>query len=297
MVQPPLNTSLMGVVQGVLNHYGTNIQPAEAYSCSGHAFFINIHDEICPSGPYCWNHESFLERLGNLGLAARVVGAFNPKEPESGVEIDAEVARAITEGKVCSVLWMEHQLIIDMDEERYQLALPWSEMDVTPPHLTRDSWEEVQQGPPLVFLAFDQCDLASVENRRRCALEFAVQVWRDGQQLELNPQYGVGQRAYEKWKSGLASGFGENHGNWWNSMVWSECRRQAADYFSAWAQEPTADGLQLRELSEKYGELAHLLGEAGDRTRTTEQKVESVAAAQSLDEECVNGLKRLLQRM
>ena len=80
-------------------------------------------------------------------------------------------------------------------------------------------------------------------------------------------------------------------------MVWPECRRQAADNFSEWSQEPAIDGLQLSELSEKYRELARLLGETGNRTRTVEQKTAWVTAARCLKEECVQGLGQLLQRM
>ena len=296
LVQPPFDTSLMGVVQGALNHYQVGIQSTESFTCSGHAFFINIHDEICPSGPYCWDHTPFLELLGNLGLVARLVGKFDPKEPGTGAEIDTEVANTVSGGTVCSALSMEHQLIVDVNQSQYQLARPWGEMDVTPPCITRGSWAEVHNGAPLKFFAFDRCELAPVEHRRRSALEFGVQAWRDGQHLEVGPGYGVGQRAYPKWLSGLEDGFGESHGNWWNTMVWSECRRQAADYFKEWAQESTADSLLLLELAEKYGELARLIDQAGDRTRTAEQKIESVTCAQYLDEECVSGLEQVLQR-
>ena len=226
----------MAVVQRALDHCGNGVQSAEAFVCSGHAFFINIHDEICPSSLYCWDYEPFLERLKNLGLAARVIGVFDPKKPDFGSGVDAEVASEISEGKVCSVLSMDHQLIVDMTEERCQLALPWGEMEVTPPYLTRGSWDEAPDGPPLMFFVFEKCDLAPSEFRRRPAFEFGIQEWRGGLQLELEPQYASGQGAYLKWLRALENGFGEGHGNWWNAMVWSECRHKAAEYLTQWAR-------------------------------------------------------------
>ena len=50
LVQPPYDTGLVGVVKGALDHYGIDTAPAETFVLSGHAFVINIHEELCPSG-------------------------------------------------------------------------------------------------------------------------------------------------------------------------------------------------------------------------------------------------------
>ena len=53
--QAPHNTTLMGVLRGVVDYCGLDISDATLYGSSGHAFVINIHAELCPSGPYCWD--------------------------------------------------------------------------------------------------------------------------------------------------------------------------------------------------------------------------------------------------
>ena len=50
--QPPYNTTMMGVVKGALDYYGISRTPGEAFVLSGHAFVMNVHEELCPSGPY-----------------------------------------------------------------------------------------------------------------------------------------------------------------------------------------------------------------------------------------------------
>jgi hypothetical protein len=41
----------------------------------------------------------------------------------------------------------------------------------------------------------------------------------------------IGYGAYKTWISGVEKQGGHCHGNWWNGMVWLECRRQAARFF------------------------------------------------------------------
>ena len=52
--QPPLNTTMTGVLKGVSDYHGLNLSEPMIYGLSGHAFLINIHVQLCPSGPYCW---------------------------------------------------------------------------------------------------------------------------------------------------------------------------------------------------------------------------------------------------
>ena len=55
--QPALNTTLMGVLEGALDYHKIETTTPMTFGLSGHAFLINIHTELCPSGPYVWNRE------------------------------------------------------------------------------------------------------------------------------------------------------------------------------------------------------------------------------------------------
>ena len=43
LTMPPLNTTLMGVVKGVLDCYEIEVSSARVFGVSAHAFLINIH--------------------------------------------------------------------------------------------------------------------------------------------------------------------------------------------------------------------------------------------------------------
>jgi hypothetical protein len=58
----------MGVLAGIANYYELGISEAMLYDGSGHAFIINVHKELCPSGPYCWKYYVFHRLAGNLGI-------------------------------------------------------------------------------------------------------------------------------------------------------------------------------------------------------------------------------------
>ena len=65
---PPFQSTLMGVIKGVCDYYGYKLSDAMICGGSGQAFLMNIHEQLCPSGPYCWNHTPFYALLKNLGI-------------------------------------------------------------------------------------------------------------------------------------------------------------------------------------------------------------------------------------
>ena len=66
----------MGVAKGALDYYGIARTPGQAFVLSGHAFLMNVHEELCPSGPYLWRYDRFYELLTNLGLAMQNAGTL-----------------------------------------------------------------------------------------------------------------------------------------------------------------------------------------------------------------------------
>ena len=51
LMMPPYSTTLVGVLKGALDYHGIEYSTPLVYGLSGHAFLINIHKQICPSGP------------------------------------------------------------------------------------------------------------------------------------------------------------------------------------------------------------------------------------------------------
>ena len=59
--------SHLGCIKGCLDFLGIEIGNAWLYGGTGHAFVINLHKEVCPSGPTAWNTTKLFELGRNLG--------------------------------------------------------------------------------------------------------------------------------------------------------------------------------------------------------------------------------------
>ena len=69
--QPPLNTTQMGVLRGLADYFGLDVSTATLFGGTGHAFVINIHEAMCPSGPYLWHPGRFNQLVRNIGIETR----------------------------------------------------------------------------------------------------------------------------------------------------------------------------------------------------------------------------------
>lgn len=291
LVQPPCETSMMGVVKGAMDRLGVKTALAEAFFLSGHAFLINIHDEICPSGPYVWNWDEFFRLLPNAGIRMTHLATLMPAAtPSERAPVEAKVRTAMAEGAVCSLVHLDHQLIVGHDDEGFALAQPWPGMESTPARLTYGTWAECQSGPPVTFFRLDACDPPSAQPVED-ALAYAVDLWEHPDRHSDEP-YAVGDGAYAKWLAAIDAGPKDAHGNWWNAVVWAECREHAADYFLSLASSANGEGPlspeDARWLANRYRDVNRLLRLASDRESAATDKRRHVAEARELDRACVH---------
>ena len=296
--QPPFDTSMMGVVKGALDHYGLDCSPAEAFALGGHAFVINIHEELCPSGPYCWDGRRFFQLLGNLGLAAETLGMVMPNAAiDERTAMEDTVRRALDEGHVCSLLHLDNQLVLGYDDDGFDMAQPWDEtIPTTPPRLSFGTWSEYRDGPPMTFFKFAKRERPSSPSTPVFeALDFAVEIWRNPQRY-AEDRYGMGPLAYANWLAAIDAGHGDEHGNWWNGVVWAECREHAGDYFQALAAADfpgPVDQEQARQLAISYRAISRLLYRVADKTAAANDKRRFVAEARDKEEGCVERMAAL----
>ena len=139
--------------QGRPRLHGISRTPGEAFVLSGHAFLMNVHEELCPSGPYLWRYDRFFELLTNLGLAMQNAGTLTATaDPARRAALEERLRGAIDAGVVCSLLNMEHQLLLGYDEDGFMLAQPWGpDCSMTPARLSFGIWQEFRDGPPVTF--------------------------------------------------------------------------------------------------------------------------------------------------
>lgn len=289
LAQPPCEASLMGVVQGVLAHHGINLTGPQAFVLAGHAFAINVREDLCSSGPYCWNHERFFGLLAdNLGVRMLPIGSAEV-DAVAEVKLAAEqrLHHALDQGTVCSMLHLDHQLVLGRNADAFLLAQPWGGIDATPARLTFGSWKECPGKPPVAF--FQWTKAARPPQRLRPALDFAIAAWQEPEHFAVAP-YGFGPNAYANWLAALDAGHGDDHGAWWNGRVWGECRACAGDYFAELATDGAESAIPQVEaatLAEQYQGIAQRLRRAADREQPIEERRRAVIEARDAEADCV----------
>lgn len=280
LTQPPLNATFMGVVIGAAEHYGTGLSAAEYFAESGFAYAVNIHPVICPSGPYVWNHEPILDALRQLGIDGERVGSGYDSQTRAAREaIEATVQAGFGEA-VVSMEGLEHQLIVDSNSERMTFAMPWgNEAESCMKEMVCEDWRSVKEPPPFGFYRFDACDVAPKETRIRLAIDTALAAYESPSKFETE-DYKYGLNAYGQWIDALKVESEDTHGQWWNCVVWSECRHFASEYF----RDLSIDAKdQTDELANLFQQSSDLLMQASAHELLNDQKSALIQEVEAIE--------------
>ena len=292
------DTTLMGVLKGVADYFGIAVSDAWLFGGSGHAFLINIHEKLWPSGPYVWKYEAFYKLVRNLGISMTDLGYFGAKStPDERGKVEEVLKRNIDAGIPCSLLNMENQLISGYDDTHFIVEQPWpKDLSITPRTLTFQTWKELGRRVHINFFTFAKTRRANDKTIIKESLSFAVDTTRnpDGYE-ERREHFHIGLGAYDVWIKAVKDGYGTRHGNWWNATVYSECREMASRYFSKIAQKhPGKISRKAEELSIQYNRLAKLLGKARDHKLGDWKKVKTLQDAQKTEEFCLHEIEKFL---
>ncbi len=294
----PYNTTLMGVLKGVADYFGLASSGAWLFGASGHAFLINIHEELCPSGPYCWNPESFRRLVGNLGILIQDLGFFSADSgPSERAKIEEVLRRKIDAATPCSLLNMENQLISGYDDAHFILQKPWPmDLPITPATLTFGTWHELGAEVHVDFHAFTKTRKADDETAIRQSLGWAVDIAHAPGKYTEKP-YHAGLEAYDAWIDAVKNGQGSSHGNWWNGTVWSECREMASGCFTEIGRRRPGISKKAGELSGQYRSLAELLRKVSNKELVADEKIRLLLEAKRIEESGIRKIEELLGAM
>ena len=159
--QPPLNTTMMGALKGASDYHGLKLSGPMIYGLSGHAFLINIHVELCPSGPYVWKRKNAKPLIANMGMKMTDLGFFGTDAaPEARAKIERQLREALDKRIPCSLINLENQLIDGYDDAGLFTAQPWApKMSFPPDRLsflyscrTKATHSSMRMMQPFVFL-------------------------------------------------------------------------------------------------------------------------------------------------
>ena len=296
--QKRFNTTLMGVLGGVADYYGIEVSDAMLFGGSGHAFVINIHQELCPSGPYCWNNKVFHRLVANLGIEIIDHGFYSAdSSAQNRLKLEAILIDWLDKETPCALLNMENQLITGYDGTGFLTAQPWApKVDFPPAHLTFSSWDEFGDECHVNFYSFHRTEPLDRREAIQVSLRYAVDLF-DNPTAHTRPPYGIGPDAYANFIGAIKAGHGASHGNWWNATVWAECRQMAAAYFAE-----IADGYEelapiARTLSDRYAAVAKGLSEASDKAMDDAAKISLLERTCEEEKGCLQQVEELAAAM
>lgn len=291
--QPPLNTTMMGVLKSAADYHGLGLSEPMVFGLSGHAFLINIHTQLCPSGPYCWKRETMESLIRNMGLKMTdlgFVGTGTNDEARSGVE--RKLREALDKGIPCSLINMENQIIDGYDATGLFTAQPWApRADFPPARLSFGTWQEFGKEIHVTFYTIEKMKPVDRQQAILASLDYAVDMFKNPAK-HSSKDYAVGPLAYDNWIAATPTS-GSSHGNWWNATVWSECRQMAARYFAEIGRVDAQVASLCSELNVEYLKIADNLNMASEKTMETEAKIKLLKETKQLEATAIEKVAEL----
>jgi AraC-like DNA-binding protein len=297
--QDSLNTTLMSSIKGASEFFDLDWSTAKLFGYSTHAFTINIHNELCPSSPYCWNKDRFFLALRDMGIRKTDTIQLKRGAPSEVLnEVEARIKAHLDMGKLCILDSLEHQLIEGYDLKGFRLLQPFQ----CSPGILKSTLsfgahnEALEQDGWVAFTLLERDDLRANEDRLlHSALETALSMRSSPEKFQW-PNYRFGDGAWETWLAGIETGLGSSHGHWWSGTVWMECRAMAANFFEE--IEPAMKSRKAAELSKEiammYRECSGKLNIARNKGATAAAQRTALSEGRELDSRCTGLMKELL---
>ncbi|MBN1579923.1 MAG: hypothetical protein JXA89_04420 [Anaerolineae bacterium] len=257
----PRWVSHLGCIKGCLDFLGIEVSDAWLYGGTGHAFVINLHEEVCPSGPTAWRTVKLFELGNNLGYKFDGVFASKHRDDFAAQQKRAweHVQQAIDQGIPCygwELEIPEFYVVYGYDGVGFYYSGPGCDEGKGP-----KPWKELgDTGIGILELysvwpgeAAD--DATTVKQALAFALEHAA-----------NPEewifegYRAGLEGYDNWIHALRAGKASDMGMRYNTGVWLECRQFAVGFLEE-AKERLAgraDGLFDEAIAHYQGVSANL---------------------------------------
>jgi hypothetical protein len=263
----PRWVSHLGCIKGCLDYLGLDVSDAWLFGATGHAFVLNVHEELCPSGPTAWNM-GMLFRLGkNIGYETD--GVFGMKTADDFAEkqkLAWEHAKAaIDQGLPCYGWELdipEYYVVYGYDDTGYYFFGPGCGEGKGP-----KSWQELGDTGigVLEMYSVKPGEMADDVQTVKEALAFALEHATSPSKW-IFPRYKAGLTGYDNWIRALESGTADGFGMAYNTAVWAECRGYAVLFLQ-----------EAKERLKGHGEA--LFDEAIERYQVVHENLQRVAEA------------------
>jgi hypothetical protein len=259
-------TAHLACIGGCLDYLGLPASDAWLWGGTGHAFVLNIHKTLCPSGPTAWVSRQLFELANGLGYDIKGVFAQEWVNAEAYAAKQREAwdfARVALDRGLPCYGWEVRPYIPDYfvipgyDEVGYYYGGYWGDAGGGP-----TPWETLGTHDVHMIEVYSVEPHPPVAPAQvvRAALTAAVDLAerRNGRIL---PEYATGPAGFALWAESLESGLAAYEGSVYNAQVWGECRalavgflREAREKLAPTVGSPLDIGLAQAELA--YSEVS-----------------------------------------
>ncbi len=258
----PRWVSHLGCVKGCLEYLGSDISWAWLYGGTGHAFVINIHEVVCPSGPTAWHYTSLLLDLApNLGY--QLTGLYGEKKnPDFAAKQEQAwemVRESLDKGLPCYGWELdipEWYVIYGYDDVGYFYSGAGCDGGKGP-----KPWQGIGTSDIGLFEMYSVQPTSPAPPDKVVKDAFAL-VLKHAESPEewIYPKYRSGPAGFDLWAEALEQGTADRFGQGYNGAVWAECRAEAV-WFLAEARNRLpgkADALFIEAISHYSNVAARL---------------------------------------
>ena len=292
LVQQNWNSTYLSSVAGAAEYFGLKYSAPSFFVESGYFTAINIQRDLKPCGPYCWNHNPIAKNLESMGICVNWLRSpFDCQSSDYRKHMLEQICDSDAGTVVCMV-GLEFQLLCHRDETKLTFTLPW--WPDVPTCVHELSFADLLAGdhfPGLAWFTLTPSTVLPSRSRLRNSIGRAVELNEQSKRSEESEYY-FGPNAWEQWIAKLESGSYDKHGHWWSSMVWSEARQQAANYFYKEWFGPTEVG---KELSTKLADIASLIAKSATQEISDPERAECIRQAQGVNTEIYQRLETCRQ--
>ena len=243
----PVWMTHMGCLIDCAAYLEVDASPAWIYGGSGHAFALNIHEVICPSGPTAWAAEKCNKLAANVGLQVEDLSAYKTDEDVAAKRqaIWQKVKAAIDAGHPAFGWELdipEWYLISGYDDDGNYLFVNFDET------VKRKHHGALGESGIGVTAACIVKPTKAADDRTvvREVIAFALE---HGAGKDSHEVYRTGLAGYDLWIKTLEDNKAIGFGQAYNGVCWAECRRYAVQFL-----EEAKRRLDDEELSPRFDE-------------------------------------------